>query len=111
MTWLKLILSFYPANLAHHCFITPNTLVRTLAGRSYPKNLRITVNTSLFTINLREIQILKTQLLITAISISETQQANVSLFSFSTSVFLLSHLHTTPPHTWPEMDGDRTVAR
>lgn len=32
------------------------------------------------------------------------------LFSFSASVFLLSHLRTTPPHTWPEMDGDRTIA-
>lgn len=29
----------------------------------------------------------------------------------SVPLFLRSHLHTTPPHTWPEMDGDRRIAR
>ena len=37
--------------------------------------------------------------------------ADVSSLGFIASVFLLSHLRTTPPHTWPEMDGDKVIAR
>lgn len=66
---------------------------------------------SSFTLELSEIQILPARKSHITISISEKQQGNVSLFGFSASVFLQSHLRTTPPHTWPEMDGDRTVAR
>lgn len=40
------------------------------------------------------------------ISSSEIQQRKCLPFRFSASVFLLSHLRTTPPHTWPEMDED-----
>lgn len=58
-----------------------------------------------------KLKTLSAQQLHITISISETQQGNVSLFSFSASVYLLSHLHTTPPHTWSEMDGDRMIAR
>lgn len=96
----------------------PNTL--STAPTVRPQTKRITVNTSLSWFLWFPLAALhfraKTNSNLPNITIAyynitfrDTARKHL-LFSFSASVFLLSHLRTTPPHTWPEMDGDRTLA-